>query len=228
MEAYLEGVLKELVPAPGTRINFESDDVAVVARLHRAAELWLAARPNRADQVQGRAWQGRVHMYAREHAQCVAAFREVLARDPDHYDARFSLALALGQEAPQEAIQHLEVLRQRRPGDPQLTYYLARRNHTIGRFDECRRLLNELLAADPKHLGALIALAQLDMDEGRVAEAERLLARVLEIAPSAQEALIAMSRCQQLAGRPAEAARYRKQFDEIEAKLTRPPDGPKK
>ena len=44
-------------------------------------------------------WKARVFRYAREHAQSVAALRDALAGDPDHFQARFQLALLLGHDA---------------------------------------------------------------------------------------------------------------------------------
>jgi tetratricopeptide (TPR) repeat protein len=227
MEAYLETTLKTLAPTPDVRFDAERDDPEAVARLHAAADQWLRSRPGAADQVQGLVWRGRVHLYARQQPECVAALREALARDPDHFDARFHLALALASEAPAEAADHLEVLLQRRPDDRRLRYFLATARRTLGHLAEARRLLDNMLAENPRDVSALVELAHLNMDEQKISEAEKLLGQALALAPDMPEPNIAMSRCQQLASRPDEAARYRKRFEEIESRRRQPNPAPK-
>jgi tetratricopeptide (TPR) repeat protein len=228
MEAYLKSVLATLPDEPDSIIDPDPGAPEVGARLRAAADLWLGARPGRADQVEGLVWKGRVLRYGREHAKSVAAFREALARDPDHFAARYHLAIALGQEAPEEVVRHLEVLHARRPGDVRLTFALATAHRSVGHGAEARKLLDGMLAADSKNLSALVELGALDLDEGRVADAEPLLRRAHELAPNIPETNLALSRCMQLAGKPDEAAKYRKRFDEIEAERARrlPPPKP--
>jgi tetratricopeptide (TPR) repeat protein len=220
MEVYLDCLLKALAPGEVSHFLPLTDDPAVLPRLRKAAELWLAMRPSPADQVQGLIWQGRVLRYAHDHADGVARFREALARDPESFDARLHLALALIQDAPTEAMEHFEILSRRRPNDQRLRYYLATGYRSFGRGAESRRLLNEILAADPRDVSALVELGLLDLDEGKVDDAEPRLRKALELSPNIAETNFAMCRCQQLAGRPQEAARYRKKFDEIEARRT--------
>ena len=222
MEAYLEGALRALSPAPDKRFDVETGDPAVLARLYGAADAWAASRPGRADQIQGLIWQGRAHMYGLDHATSVAQLRRALALDPDHFDARFYLAIALGQEAPGESVAHFEALLKRKPDDRLLRHYLATAHRALGHAVEARRLLEETLGHHPDELAALLELGLLDLDEGKVAAAEPRLRRALELAPNLPETNIAMSRCQQLAGRPDEAAKYRKRFDEIEAERKKP------
>ncbi|MCI0703448.1 MAG: tetratricopeptide repeat protein [Planctomycetia bacterium] len=222
MEAFLEGSLRVLTETADAKFDPEKDDAAVVMRLHKAAELWLSARPGRADQFQGFLWQGRLYLFTRDQAKSAEKFRAALAIDPEHFEARLYLALALASSAPAEALQHLEILQKRAPADRQIRYFRATAHRTLGHIEEARGLLNELLAANPKDVSALVDLAQLNMDEAKIAEAEGLLHRALELAPNHIETVTAMIRCQQLAGRPAEAERYRKRFAEIEAERNRP------
>ena len=90
MEAYLEGKLKVRSSIPDGAAN-----------LRRAADLWLHLRPGRADQIQGRLWLAIVYEAVKDQPAGVAVLREVLDLDPDHFDARFLLALALAQEKPE-------------------------------------------------------------------------------------------------------------------------------
>ncbi len=205
MEAYLEGKLKVRSSIPDA-----------VANLRRAADLWLRLRPGRADQIQGRLWLAIACEAVKDQPAGVAVLREVLDLDPDHFDARFLLALALAQEKPDESRHHLEVLREKYPANAYVQFGLATTYRVLGRQGDARLLLDGLLAG-PLRGSALVELANIDLDEGKVAEAEGRLRTALELSPNAAEAHLAMSRCQQLAGRPAEAAKFRKRFDDIEA-----------
>ena len=229
MEAYLEGKLKFLAPNHTVTMDIERDDPAVVTRLLKATEVWLARRPGRADQSQGLTWKGRIYAYARDYTQSVAALREALALDPDHFDARLYLALAISQVAPQECVRHLEILRARKPDDRRLRYLVATGQRTLGNFAESRRLLDQMLADDPNSLSALVELGLLNLDEGKLVDAEPLLRKALKLAPNIPETNSAMGRCEALLGHPAEAAQHRKRFDEITAERNRPrtPPAPK-
>ncbi len=213
MEAFLEGKLKAPAPPSGTPPGD--------ADLRRAVEVWLAARPGLADQVQGRMWRARVLLRANDFAGRVAALREAVELDPDHLDARFQLANAVSQANPEEARRHLEALRARYPENEYVRFGLAATYRMLGRSADARPLL-EAPFSGPARLSALVELGQLDMDEAKLGDAERRLRGALEIAPNMPEANLAMSRCLQLAGRPDEAAKYRKRFDEIEAARPQP------
>lgn len=216
MEAYLEGKLKVLAPRADTKGDPTTVEPTALANLRRAADLWLQLRPGRADQVQGRVWLARVRIFANDHPGGVAALREAIALGPDHFDARFQLALSLAQQSPEEAWQQLSYLHTRHPENNYVSYGLATTCRMLGRLKEARELLEGLLNG-PTEISALVELSHIDMDEGRVTDAERQLRKALEMAPNSPETNIAMSRCQQLAGRPAEAEKYRKRFEELQA-----------
>ncbi len=221
MEAYLEGKLKVFAPRTDA-VSAASAEAVVVANLRQAVELWLLSRPGRADQVQGRVWQARVLIFAGDYAEGQTALREALELDPNHFDARFYLALALAAQSPDESRRHLEVLRSRYPENDYVRFGLAGAYRLLGRLKESRELLEGLVAGRTE-VSALIELGQLDMDEGKVADADRRLQKALELAPNSPDANIAMSRCQLLAGRPADAERYRKRFEELDAARKLPP-----
>jgi predicted Zn-dependent protease len=216
MEAYLEGKLKVLAPRTDARPDAAAIESAGVANLNRAVELWLHRRPGRADQVQGRIWRARVLIFAGDSPAGAAALREALGLMPDHFDARFQLALALAQQSPDEARHHLEILRARYPENHYVRFGLATTYRMLGRSNESRQLLETLLTG-PTELSALVELAALDLDGGKVDEARRRLQTALDRAPDSPDVNRVMSRCEQLAGHPAEAAKYRQRFDEIEA-----------
>ena len=215
MEAYLEGTLNALAAGPDNVIDPEACEHTAVSMLHAAADLWLRSRPARADQIQGRVWKGRIFRYSREQAKSREALREALALDPNHFQARFHLALQLQHDAPEEALMHLELLSKRRPDDRKLLFVLATTHRMLVHGAEARRILDAILKSDPQDLSALVELGQLNLDEGKLADAEPLLRRAHELAPNTWQTNIAMSRCRQLSGKPDEAAKYRRRFDEI-------------
>lgn len=217
MEAFLEGKLKALAPRADAKADPAAAEPTVLTNLRRAADLWLQLRPGRADQVQGRVWLARVLIFANDHPGGVTALREATTLDPDHFEARFHLALSLAQQSPEEAWQQLTYLHTRHPENNYVSYGLATTCRMLGRLKESRELLEGLLTG-PTEISALVELSQIDMDEGKAADAERRLRKALEMAPDNPEINIAMSRCQQLAGRPAEAEKYRKRFEELQAK----------
>ncbi|HEY1187351.1 MAG TPA: tetratricopeptide repeat protein, partial [Gemmata sp.] len=192
------------------------------ARLHAAAEQWLALRPGLPDRVQGLVWQGRIYGYARDHDKSLAKYREALALDPNHFEARYHLAIALVQSAPDECLRHFDILIHQKPGNRFIRFLVATTRRRFGQFAGARQVLDTMLAADPNDFAALIELAQLNMDEGKPAAAEPLLERALRLGPNVPEANLAMSRCQQLAGRPDRAEHYRKRFEETDAERRRP------
>jgi tetratricopeptide (TPR) repeat protein len=216
MEAYLEGKLKVLAPRADAQTDAAAVEEAGVPNLRRAVDLWLQRRLGRADQVQGRIWRARVLIFAGDSPLGVAALREALGLSPDHFDARFQLALALAQQSPDEARYHLEILRARYPENHYVRFGLATTYRMLGRSNESRQLL-ETLRTGPSELSALVELAALDLDEGKVSDARRRLQTALDRAPNSPDVNLAMSRCEQLAGHPAEAEKYRKRFAEIEA-----------
>ena len=181
---------------------------------------WLAARRN-ADQARP-VWRARVFILANDHTAAAAALREALELDPDHFDARFHLAMAVSQSNPEEACRHLEVLQKRYPQNYYVRFGLASTYRMLGRLKDARPILESLQNANPRDATALVELGQLALDEGNTAEAEPLLRRALDVVPGASAANLAMSRCQMLAGRPEEAAKYRKRFEELETDQKKP------
>ncbi|MBM3979234.1 MAG: tetratricopeptide repeat protein [Planctomycetes bacterium] len=228
-EAFIEGKFRVVAPLGAGRADPATEEAALAAveaaapDLTRAVDLWLGARPGTADQVQGRLWRARLDFALNKHPSGVAALREALARDPDHYEARYQLAQAVAQSDPDAAIAHFEQLLQARPTDTAVRFALATACRSVGRAADARRLLDAMLTRDPNDLSALIELSHLELDAGNPTAAEVLLKKAHARVPNIGETNLALARCMQLAGKPAEAAKYRARFDEIEAALRTPP-----
>ncbi len=228
-EAYIEGKLRLVAPLGEGRADGDTEEAALAAMeaatpdLNRAIERWLAGRPGTADQVQGLLWKARVALALNKHADGLAALREALALDPDHYETRYQLAQGVSQIDPHGTIRHFEKMHQARPDDQRVRFALATSYRTVGRAADARRHLDTMLARDPNDLSALVELGHLELDAGNVAAAEPLLKKAHERAPNIPETNLALARCMQLAGKPDEAAKYRKRADEIAVARRAPP-----
>ncbi|MCE9565735.1 MAG: tetratricopeptide repeat protein [Planctomycetes bacterium] len=215
MEAYLEGRLRVLAPRSDSEMNAQKAEVAGVAKLHRAVDLWLRLRTGKADTVQGLVWRGRIQVFENEHTKGIASLREALELDPNHFEARWHLAMAVAQDSPPEAARHLETLLAREPESYLIRFGLARTYRMLGRTQDSQRLLTELRAARPNDPSVLLELANLALDAGKVEEATPLVTRMLELAPDALPVILTASRYHQLANHPDEAERYRKRAESM-------------
>lgn len=212
LEAYLEGKLKALARSGDPREAVE----AQAGNLRRAIVRWRALRPGREDQVQGLLWLAILSERVKDHTAGVAALREILTLDPDHFGARFLLAKVLAQEKPEETREHLEYLRGKYPDNLSVRYGLAASYRVTGRTADARALFEQLLGG-PHDLSASVELASMDLDAGKVADAERRLRVVVERAPNSPEVHLELSRCHRLAGRLDEAEKSRKKYEELDA-----------
>ncbi len=226
LEAIIEGTLKVLAPEQ----HFETSRPAnaglkETARTFQAVELWLRLRPGKADQVQALVWRGRASEAASDHAQAVADLQRALEIDPEHFQARLSLAFFIAQQNPKEAAVHLERLRRRDPGNKSLSFYLASVLRNLGEVEEARRLLEEMLASDPNQPSALAELGELDMDTDHIESAERLLRKAQGLAPDDPGINLGLSRALNRAGKTSEARSYEERFEQLHAAKKRRVEG---
>jgi tetratricopeptide (TPR) repeat protein len=80
--------------------------------------------------------------------------------------------------------------------------------HRQGRTDEAARAYQQILAAEPAHLDALIHLGVLRLGEGHAGEAETLLRQAVTVSPGSPEALGNLAAALQALGRHDEAATH--------------------
>jgi tetratricopeptide (TPR) repeat protein len=218
LEALIEGCLKVLV-ASGN-MGFARTDIAALPELavaRAATEKWLAQGTGHADQVQGLVWRGRLHDFANEHAEAVADLRRAVELAPNAFEPRWHLAMSIGQEAPDETANHLAVLLERDPGNRKLRLMLALGRRGSGRLEDARRMLDELLAANPEDFAVLVERGKLALDAGEPQDAEQWLRRAEAIAPDAPELNLALAHALQLLGRASDAERYQQRFTQLEA-----------
>jgi predicted Zn-dependent protease len=213
LEAVIEGNLARLVGLVNqARAGKGEVSEADFARASRAVDLWLESRSGRADQVQGYLWRGLLHALARQSAKSIAAFREALALDADHFRARELLAKALILDEPEEAAKHLEILHQRDRKHDLVTLHLAQVSRTTGNLERAEQLLDGLLAANPDHPLVLVERGRVALDQRKPKQAEHWLRRAVQRAPEDPQANLQLSLCLQQIDQPDEARRFHDKY----------------
>jgi predicted Zn-dependent protease len=219
LEAAIEGSLAALTDAFSASLTFAGGPAEeYVVKVQRGADLWLRLRPGKADQVQGLVWRARAHAYTNDQLKAKEDARRALELDPDHFEARMELAFFLTQDAPAEAAEQLERLRERHPDNVQVRFALAHLRRSLGQLDQARQLLDELLAAQPKHLLALVERGRVALDAEQFDKAEQLFRRAFAQAPDDPAVNLALSDClQKIPGRSTDAKEYHERFLKLEA-----------
>jgi tetratricopeptide (TPR) repeat protein len=163
---------------------------------------WLRVEPDnpRAHFLRGNAFrQGNP-------VKAVPDYRRAVELLPDDDEARWWLAVSL-QEAGQfdEALRHLEVLRDRGWPDRDLRPRLARSLDKLGRTDEARALLDADLAADPDHPLARCVRGQLEFAAENYESAERDYRQAVGVRPQDYQSRFALVQCLRHQGKEADA-----------------------
>jgi tetratricopeptide (TPR) repeat protein len=222
LEAVIDANLKALLPAYSQGLTTGGKLAEpVLLKTRRAIDLWLELRTARPDKVQGLVWRGHTHVFAWEMSEAMADLRQAVELDPDHREARRFLAKFLAENHPAEAAPHLEFLQDRYPNDTEVRLWLAENRRNLGRPDEARDILEELLAKEPTHVAALLERGQVALDLRQPEEAERLLRRALELAPRDPTVNKALGDCLQLAGRHAEAKQFQETCHALHQQMVR-------
>lgn len=113
-------------------------------------------------------------------------YQKALEQDPDHAKAHNNLGNLLADQAQDhtQAIVHFRRALKIEPGMAEARFGLAGSLKATGDRDGAARQLEELLAADPYAVQAVIELAQLNSEAGRVKEGLALLDASLQRNPS--------------------------------------------
>jgi tetratricopeptide (TPR) repeat protein len=180
---------------------------------------WLEQSPGNA---QALAWRGEAHERMHHLDKAAADYRSALAAVPDDDASRLRLARLLldRRDRPQEAVEHFEHLWQRR-GDSEVVVGLARCRAALGRPDEARQLLDELLASGRGGAPARGERGKLALRAGDLAGAQRWLGAALRAPPYEPDLVYHYCLCLERAGRKEEATRWCGRLARIEAELRR-------
>lgn len=116
----------------------------------------------------------------------LAVYRRLLAAEPQLMEARWELALILRHQGMlEEALPHLEQLREARTENADYNQALARTLLELGRFGRAGELFAGLLAADPDNPALLLGRVQALLGQERAGEALPHLERLARLTPGA-------------------------------------------
>lgn len=167
---------------------------------------WLARDP---DNVEALFLRSAVYRQSGSWTRAAPDLRRVVELDPERAWARWWLAVALVTIGRyEEALGHLEVLRQRPPKgmDPiDVLVRIAICRQRSGRSREARDLLDEVLAQRPDHGLALCTRGQIDQVNGKLPQAENWLRRAAEVLPHDYQTQWALAECLRQEGKAKEA-----------------------
>jgi tetratricopeptide (TPR) repeat protein len=180
---------------------------------------WLRLQP---DCAQALFLRGETYRQGKSLNKAVPEYRRAVELDPQRDDARRWLAVGLQEIGRyEEALGHLEYLRRRDPDDAMLLVHVARCTQGLGRTDEAARLLDGLLARQPRHGYALKARGQLALTAGHAAEAERWLRDAVRELPHDYQAQWSLWQCLQQQGKETEAQAELARAKQLEDRITR-------
>jgi Tfp pilus assembly protein PilF len=148
--------------------------------------------------------------------RAVDSFRKALAAAPDLVIARVNLAIAHFY-VPDLAMARTEAEAAARaaPDQPQPHYILGLIGKSENRIDEAKAAFKRVLAIDPRDVGALVNLGQLEMQERRYDAANALFERAVEAEPYNATAAYSLAVAFMRAGRRDEGTKAMARFQKL-------------
>lgn len=180
---------------------------------------YLEIRPDDVKALMGR---GFIWDRLQHYADAVRDYRRAVELEPDNDRARFRLAENLQITGPpQEAAAQYAWLREHYPEDAKARLGLAQAWRSMGRMDDARDLLDELLREQPQNIGALTERGRLALEEDRASQGAEWLRRAVALAPHDREALFHLWNCLKRCGPEDEMRQCRSRFERADADLKR-------
>jgi predicted Zn-dependent protease len=166
-------------------------------------ERWLEQSPNHPHALY---LKGRLQAYAGNQHEAVGLLARVVELDPERDDARLQLAaLYLDLGEAREAQPHLEWLRRRQPDHLLVQVRMARCLDFLGRQEEARQLLDDVLARQPAMVAALVERGKFAVRTRELDSAERFLQGACKRDPGNYEAHYQLMQCYRGQGKRKEA-----------------------
>jgi tetratricopeptide (TPR) repeat protein len=174
------------------------------------------------DNIVGLHWRGVLREHTEEDDEAIADFRAVLEILPEHEEARKHLADLLVKSDPREALEHVALLRQRRPRDAALLLSQAACLKALGQPEDAAKALDEILVDNSNHIGALVQRGLLEVQNGQAAAGEKWLRKAITLQPSHEDAHYHLYQCLlQQPGRTEEARRQYAEWKRVQADVAR-------
>jgi Tfp pilus assembly protein PilF len=181
-------------------------------------QLWVAREP---DHVEAWLCRAQVFEYSLNTEEETASYRRVVELDPDNDAARLKLAGMLTDAHPLEALEHFEILRARLGETSRILGGLACCRRILNQSDEARRLLEQLLAREPRNGRALGERGRLALQHESAAAAEPWFRRALAELPREVDLHYGLYKCLEGQGKRSEAREVLARLRRIEADLDR-------
>lgn len=206
----LKGAREFVKNQPGSAVGHEVHGVAAQAnRLNREAEAAytssLRVEPGRTTVMLR---LGQLALDAREAKKAEGWFRKAVEANPDLGVARRGLALSLlAQRQLRAALAEVQETLKRSDGrDMDAKYLLAQIMNDSGRPAAAEPVLDEVLAARPDHVPALLLQGLVKLELRKTDEAEALFARVVQRDPKSSQARMGLAIVERARGQLAPAA----------------------
>jgi tetratricopeptide (TPR) repeat protein len=205
----LKGAREFVKAQPGNALGHEVHGFAAQAnRLVREAETayaeTLRIEPGR---VSVMVRLGHLALSTRDYKKAEAWFRSALSANADFASARRGLALVLmrQRQLPAAASELQEALRRSGGTDLEAKYLLAQLHYDSGRTAEAEAILDEVLAAAPDNLSALLLQGLVKLERGKPAEAEAVFEKVVQRDPKSPGARMGLAIVERSRGQLAKA-----------------------
>jgi tetratricopeptide (TPR) repeat protein len=137
----------------------------------KAVNGWLSLNP---DSGEAHAWRGEIALRWGESTQAEKDLRKTLIIAPQRSGTRLLLVQLLLQKYgnPSEILPHIQYLLKEDPQRPDYLVALAQYHSLQADFPAARTILNQVLEANPTHIGALLQQANIAYEAGDFAVAE--------------------------------------------------------
>lgn len=146
------------------------------------------------------------------YSQAVTAFRQVVGREPDNFEAQFNLAFAYLQWGRNtNAVEEFKKALQWQPNNSQVWSNLAIAYQNLDKPEESLYSLNQAVKFDPQNITARMNLAATYANANQTKNAITQYKKVLEIDGTSEEALVNLSKCLIGEGQFEEAIKYLQQ-----------------
>jgi tetratricopeptide (TPR) repeat protein len=191
-------------------------------RVQEAAFFLRLLREREPDNVRALIYEGWARELLDVTDDALEDYRRALELEPDNLEVRMRLANCLLEaNRSEDALEHFLILKQKFPGNEMVRTRLGRCYYAMGQFDEARRVLDELLAEQPRCAAALTARARLAVQEHDNSAAEAWLRTTLRLEPASYPAQYLLFQCLEQQGKQEQAQAAKQRMDQMKADLAR-------
>ncbi|MCI0457695.1 MAG: tetratricopeptide repeat protein [Gemmataceae bacterium] len=190
-----------------------------LANAQECVRRWLQRAP---DQLEAWLWQAKLSERSNNHEETLSAYRRLVELDPDNDDARLQFAGLLSHgHQPREALAQFEYLRARYGDTLPILLGLVRCRRALNEPEEARRLLDQVLAENPRSWMALGERGRLALAQGDAAEAESWFRKAVAVMPYEEDVHYGLYQCLVRLGKKEEAAQVQARMRSLNADLGR-------